>query len=627
MIKCAARDAFAALDRKNEDINMCGIIGFIGHDALSRILNGLELLEYRGYDSAGLAVRGEAETVPEIHKCQGRVKDLREISPKEDHFTCGIGHTRWATHGGVSDTNAHPHRVGNVTLVHNGIVENYKELSEEYEVEDELVSETDTEVVAALLNTFYKGDPNEAIRRTVKKLKGTYALVVMFDDIPDTIYAVRNVSPIVVAKKDDLTILASDPAALYQYSKEFFVLDEACILKAEKGAVSVVDFNGNEVEPKMQVVDWDASNTGKQGYPFYMEKEINEQPEALKKILSTYVIDNDIELGYDGAVDKALTAFNRVCIVACGTALHAGMMGANLFKKWLGIPVEVEMASEFIYSDTVLDKDTLFIAVSQSGETIDTMEALKKAKNEGACCLAILNVRGSSISRTADYTLYTDAGPEIAVASTKAYTTQMMIFYLLTLRCASLRGKITGEYLEHALENLRRVPDAISQVIAMKSEIRRQAKEVIMASDLFMIGRGMDYQVLLEGALKLKEISYIHSEAYAAGELKHGPIALITEGTPVIAAATQTKLISKELSNVKEIKARGANVVLLTKEELKDDFAQSGEYHVIGLPNLDDEYMPFPEIAALQLYSYYVSADKGLDVDKPRNLAKVVTVE
>ena len=606
---------------------MCGIIGFIGNDALNGILNGLELLEYRGYDSAGFAIRSAGESQPEIHKCQGRVKDLREISPKTGDYTCGIGHTRWATHGGVSDTNAHPHRVGKVTLVHNGIVENYKELSEEYEVEDQLVSETDTEVVAALLNKFYKGDPNEAIRRTVKKLKGTYALVVMFDDIPDTIYATRNVSPIVVAKNEELTILASDPAALYEYSKEFFVLDEKCILKATKAQVSVVDFNGQEVQPKMQVVDWDAGNTGKQGYAYYMEKEINEQPEALKRILTNYLVDGSIDLGYEGAVDKMLTSFNRVCIVACGTALHAGMMGAHLFRKWLGIPVETEMASEFIYSDTVLDKDTLFIAVSQSGETIDTMEALKKAKKEGAACLAVLNVRGSSISRIADYTLYTDAGPEIAVASTKAYTTQLMIFYLLVLRCASLRGRMTEADLEHALENLRRVPDAITQVIAIKDDIHRQAKEVIMASDLFMIGRGMDYLVLLEGALKLKEISYIHSEAYAAGELKHGPIALITDGTPVIAAATQTKLISKELSNVKEIKARGANVVLLTKEELKADFAQSDEYHVIGLPNLDDEYMSFPEIVALQLYSYYVSADKGLDVDKPRNLAKVVTVE
>ncbi len=606
---------------------MCGIIGFIGNDALSQILNGLELLEYRGYDSAGLAVRGEHEGEPEIYKCQGRVKDLRGIAPGSDRFTSGIGHTRWATHGGVSDTNAHPHRVGKVTLVHNGIVENYKELAEEYEVEDVLVSETDTEVVAALLNRFYKGDPYETIRRTVKKLKGTYALVILFDDIPDTIFAVRNVSPIVAAKTDELTILASDPAALYAYSKEYFVLDEACILKATRAEVSLTDFHGNAVEPKMQVVDWDAGDTGKQGYAFYMEKEINEQPDALKRILSSYLVKDEIEFGYDGAIDQALLDFDRVCIVACGTALHAGMIGANLFKKWLGVPVETEMASEFIYSDTVLDEHTLFIAVSQSGETIDTMEALKKAKREGACCLAILNVRGSAISRIADYTLYTDAGPEIAVASTKAYTTQMMIFYLLTLRCACLRGKMGAEDLAHALENLRRVPEAISRVIGQKHDIHRLAKEVIMASDLFMIGRGMDYLVLLEGALKLKEISYIHSEAYAAGELKHGPIALITDGTPVIAAGTQTKLISKELSNVKEIKARGANVVLLTKDELKDDFAASGEYHVIGLPNLDDEYMPFPEIAALQLYSYYVSADKGLDVDKPRNLAKVVTVE
>lgn len=459
---------------------MCGIIGFIGNDALNGILNGLELLEYRGYDSAGFAIRRAGESLPEIHKCQGRVKDLREISPKTGDYTCGIGHTRWATHGGVSDTNAHPHRVGKVTLVHNGIVENYKELSEEYEVEDQLVSETDTEVVAALLNKFYKGDPNEAIRRTVKKLKGTYALVVMFDDIPDTIYATRNVSPIVVAKNEELTILASDPAALYEYSKEFFVLDEKCILKATKAQVSVVDFNGQEVQPKMQVVDWDAGNTGKQGYAYYMEKEINEQPEALKRILTNYLVDGSIDLGYEGAVDKMLTSFNRVCIVACGTALHAGMMGAHLFRKWLGIPVETEMASEFIYSDTVLDKDTLFIAVSQSGETIDTMEALKKAKKEGAACLAVLNVRGSSISRIADYTLYTDAGPEIAVASTKAYTTQLMIFYLLVLRCASLRGRMTEADLEHALENLRRVPDAITQVIAIKDDIHRQAKEVIM---------------------------------------------------------------------------------------------------------------------------------------------------
>lgn len=604
---------------------MCGIIGFIGNDALAKILNGLELLEYRGYDSAGLAVRKNDEGQSEIYKCQGRVSDLRKLAPTDADFSCGIGHTRWATHGGVSDTNAHPHRSGRVTLVHNGIIENYALLKEEYELEDKLVSETDTEVVAALLDKFYKGNPKEAIKRTVKKLKGTFALVVMFDDIPNTIFAVRNVSPIVVANADGQTILASDPAAVYEYTKEYFVLDEEVILTVTPDGYTVEDFNEQPVEVEFTKVDWEVSSMGKQGFPYYMAKEIFEQPSCIRRILSNYLTNNDIDLGFNGELDKALKGFNRVCIVACGTALHAGMMGAQLFRKWCGLSVEVEMASEFIYSDTVLDENTLFIAVSQSGETIDTLEAMNKAKADGALCLAILNVRGSSISRVADFTLYTDAGPEIAVASTKAYTTQLLMFYMLTLKTAFLRGKMSEEQLESAIESLRLIPDSISAVLEQKDYIHRLAKEVITASDLFMIGRGLDYLVLMEGALKLKEISYIHSEAYAAGELKHGPIALISEGTPVIAAVTQTALISKALSNVKEIRARGANVVLLAKNELKADF--SDEYHVIGLPDLADEYMAFPEITALQIYSYYVSADKGLDVDKPRNLAKVVTVE
>ena len=604
---------------------MCGIIGFIGNDALAKILNGLELLEYRGYDSAGLAVRKSGEGQSEVYKCQGRVSDLRGLVPSDADFSCGIGHTRWATHGGVSDINAHPHKSGKVTLVHNGIIENYALLKEEYELEDKLVSETDTEVVAALINKFYKGDPKEAIKRTVKKLKGTYALVVMFDDIPDTIFAVRNVSPIVVAKADDATILASDPAAVYDYTKEYFVLDEDVILTINHDGYTVEDFNGNPVEVEFTKVDWEVSSVGKQGFPYYMAKEIFEQPSCIRRILSNYLVNNDIELGFNGELDKVLKSFNRVCIVACGTALHAGMMGAQLIRKWCGLTVEVEMASEFIYSDTVLDENTLFIAVSQSGETIDTLEALNKAKECGALCLAVLNVRGSSISRVADFTLYTDAGPEIAVASTKAYTTQLLIFYMIALKMAFLRGKMSETDFENAISNLRKIPEAIESVLGLKDDIHRLAKEVITASDLFMIGRGLDYLVLMEGALKLKEISYIHSEAYASGELKHGPIALISEGTPVIAAVTQTHLISKALSNVKEIRARGANVVLLAKDELKSDFSE--EYHVIGLPNLEDEYMSFPEIVALQIYSYYVSADKGLDVDKPRNLAKVVTVE
>ena len=606
---------------------MCGIIGFIGNDALANILDGLELLEYRGYDSAGLAVRRNDEGESEIYKCQGRVSDLRKLVPSSNaDFNCGIGHTRWATHGGVCDANAHPHRVGKVTLVHNGIIENYADLKEEYELEDYLVSETDTEIVAALLNKFYDGtNPKKAIKRTVKKLKGTYAFVIMFADRPNTIYAVRNVSPIVVATTEDSIILSSDPAALYKYTKEYFVLDEGTILTATKDGYTVENFDEEPVDVKMTVVDWEVSSLDKGGFPYYMAKEIFEQPSCIRRILSTYITNDDINLGFDGKLDEALTHFNRICIVACGTALHAGLVGAHLFKKWAGMNVDVEMASEFIYSDTIVDENTLFIAVSQSGETIDTLEAMNKAKRAGALCVAVLNVRGSSISRVADYTLYTDAGPEIAVASTKAYTTQSLVFYLLALKTGMVRNRLSKEDFAKALSNLRLVPDAISAVLEQKDSIHRLAKEVITASDLFMIGRGLDYVVLMEGALKLKEISYIHSEAYASGELKHGPIALISENTPVIAAVTQEKLISKALSNVKEIKARGANVVLLAKNEFKNDF--DSEYHVIGLPDLDDEYMTFPEIVALQVYSYYVSADKGLDVDKPRNLAKVVTVE
>ena len=606
---------------------MCGIIGFIGNDALANILDGLELLEYRGYDSAGIAVRGRGEGEPEIYKCQGRVSDLRKrVGSSNIDFDCGIGHTRWATHGGVCDKNAHPHKVGKVTLVHNGIIENYSDLKEQYELEDCLVSETDSEIVAALLNKFYDGtNPKKAIKRTVKKLKGTYAFVIMFSDRPDTIYAVRNVSPIVVAKTDTNVILSSDPAALYKYSKEYFVLDEGTILTADKTGVYVEDFNEQPVAVKYTVVDWEVSSLGKDGYPYYMAKEIFEQPSCIRRILSTYIQNKQINLGFEGKLDEALMKFNRICIVACGTAYHAGLLGAMLFKKWVGMNVDVEMASEFIYSDTIVDSDTLFIAVSQSGETIDTLEAMNKAKRAGAVCLAILNVRGSSISRNADYTLYTDAGPEIAVASTKAYTTQSLIFYLLALKCADLRGTMSREQMEGAIANLMKVPEAIEAVLEEKDSIHHLAKEVITASDLFMIGRGLDHVVLMEGALKLKEISYIHSEAYASGELKHGPIALICENTPVIAAVTQEKLITKALSNVKEIRARGANVVLLAKNELKEEF--ESEYHIIGLPNLDDEYMAFPEIVALQIYSYYVSFDKGLDVDKPRNLAKVVTVE
>ena len=605
---------------------MCGIIGYIGNDANESILDGLELLEYRGYDSAGLAIRNENSGDVEVYKCKGRVKDLREKVPAaKDTFCVGIGHTRWATHGGVCDENAHPHRVGKVTLVHNGIIENYAELTAEYHLAGHLVSETDTEVAAALLAHFYEGDPYQAIYKTVSKLHGTYALVIMFDDIPDTIFAIRNVSPIVVSKDKDQLMLASDPTAIYQFANRFFVLEEGCVLRATKDDLVITDPKGTRINPEYQIVDWDTTTAGKAGHPFYMEKEIFEQPEAIRRLLDTYVDGNEINLGYEGKIDAMLADFDRVCIVACGTALHAGMVGASLLKKWAKVPVETEMASEFIYSDAVLSEKTLFIAVSQSGETVDTMEALKKAKADGAATVAVLNVRGSSISRQADYSLFTDAGPEIAVASTKAYTTQLLVFYLLALKTAEIKGTISEDEKLKALESLKMVPDAIQEVIENKHAIHLAANNVLTAEHLFMIGRGLDYLSILEGSLKLKEISYIHSEAYAAGELKHGTIALITDGTPVIAAATQTALLSKELSNVKEVRARGANVVVLTKKEVLGELP--AEYASIGLPNLPDEFMTFPEVTALQLFAYFVSSDKGLDVDKPRNLAKVVTVE
>ncbi|MDO4554374.1 MAG: glutamine--fructose-6-phosphate transaminase (isomerizing) [Lachnospiraceae bacterium] len=605
---------------------MCGIIGFIGQNAQKTILNGLELLEYRGYDSAGLAMRTQKMKNTEIFKCKGRVRDLRNIVPEEDNASgCGIGHTRWATHGGVCDQNAHPHKSGKVTLVHNGIIENYADLTEEYELEDVLVSETDTEVVAALLDKYYDGDPQKTIWHVAKKLRGTYALVIMFEDIPDRIFAIRNVSPIVVTTKDDNAILASDPAALYQFSKSYFVLPEESILCMEQGTIRMTDQAGNLIEPEYQTVDWEVESVGKKGYPFFMEKEIMEQPEAIKRILEHYIKNDEISFAEEKIPDEVLYSFDHICIVACGTALHAGMIGQTLLKRWANMRVDVEMASEFMYSDTRVDEHTLFIAVSQSGETIDTMGALKKAKECGATCLAILNVRGSSISREADYVLYTDAGPEIAVASTKAYTTQLLIFYLFALKAATLKGLMGKEEFKEALGELKKLPNAMTKILEMKNEIHLLSKEVVTAPDLFMIGRGLDYLVLLEGALKLKEISYIHTEAYAAGELKHGTIALITEGTPVIAAVTQKPLLAKSLSNVKEIKARGANVVLLTRSGLTKEI--EGGYHVIELPDLSDAFMPFLEIEALQLYAYFVSSDKGLDVDKPRNLAKVVTVE
>lgn len=606
---------------------MCGIIGYTGsEDVREVLLDALELLEYRGYDSAGIALRDEESGKTEVRKCAGRVSDLRAICASEKVVSqCGIGHTRWATHGGVNDCNAHPHQVGKVTLVHNGIIENYRELIVDYDLADTLKSETDSEVVAALLNRFYEGKPEEAIKKTVSKLKGTFALVILFEDQKDVIYSTRNVSPIVATICKEGAMLASDLTALCRFTNRYFVVPEYHILKLSADKLTLTDFEGNEVLPKYLTVDWELNSAGKNGYPFYMEKEIMEQPEAIENTIRNRIVGGMPDFTADGVPDTLFTECEHICIVACGTAMHAGLVAQALVKSILHMHIEVQMASEFMYSDPVIDEKTLVIAVSQSGETIDTLEAMKYAKNRGAKCLAIINVKGSSIARESDYVLYTNAGPEIAVASTKAYTTQLAVFYLIVARMAHSRGVFDDAQTQSFVRELQRTPEVMKKVLERRRDIHVVAKKVLGAKDLFMIGRGLDYSILLEGSLKLKEVSYIHSEAYASGELKHGPIALITQDTPVVATVTQEKLMSKELSNIKEVKSRGADVVVFIKESIAGDLAK--EYEIFTLPDMQDEFMVLPASVALQLLAYYVSSDKGFDVDKPRNLAKVVTVE
>ena len=606
---------------------MCGIIGYTGsEDVREVLLDALELLEYRGYDSAGIALRDEESGKTEVRKCAGRVSDLRAICMSEKVVSqCGIGHTRWATHGGVNDCNAHPHQVGKVTLVHNGIIENYRELIADYDLADTVKSETDSEVVAALLNRFYEGKPEEAIKKTVSKLKGTFALVILFEDQKDVIYSTRNVSPIVATICKEGAMLASDLTALCRFTNRYFVVPEYHILKLSADKLTLTDFEGNEVLPKYLTVDWELNSAGKNGYPFYMEKEIMEQPEAIENTIRNRIVGGMPDFTADGVPDTLFTECEHICIVACGTAMHAGLVAQALVKSILHMHIEVQMASEFMYSDPVIDEKTLVIAVSQSGETIDTLEAVKYAKNRGAKCLAIINVKGSSIARESDYVLYTNAGPEIAVASTKAYTTQLAVFYLIVARMAHSRGVFDDAQTQSFVRELQRTPEVMKKVLERRRDIHVVAKKVLGAKDLFMIGRGLDYSILLEGSLKLKEVSYIHSEAYASGELKHGPIALITQDTPVVATVTQEKLMSKELSNIKEVKSRGADVVVFIKESIAGDLAK--EYEIFTLPDMQDEFMVLPASVALQLLAYYVSSDKGFDVDKPRNLAKVVTVE
>ena len=606
---------------------MCGIVGYTGKQSVAKqILDALELLEYRGYDSAGMAIVDETNGQVQIRKRAGRVADLEKVwKANPVNGICGIGHTRWATHGGVSDVNAHPHRAGRVTLVHNGIIENYEELKDHFGLADELISDTDSEVVAAVLNRFYTGDPHEALFQTVKCLKGTFALVVIFDDIPDVIFAIRNVSPIVAAYREDGTMLASDVAALGGQATSYMVVPEYHVVELHIDDIRVYNMKNELCEAEFLDIDWDTTRAGKGNYPFYMEKEIMEQPEAIKATLAPRYVDGRISLEADGVPDDVLKNCERVCVVACGTAMHAGLVAQSLIRSILRMHMDVEYASEFMYMDPVIDDKTLVLAISQSGETIDTLEALKYARSQGAKSIAVINVKGSSIARESDYVMYTYAGPEIAVASTKAYTTQMAALFALIGRMAVVRGAFNEEQERAFVDALMQAPDAIQQVLDRKEEMHHIARGLLEAKDAFMLGRGLDYAILLEGALKLKEVSYIHTEAYASGELKHGTIALITEKTPVVALVTQERVRDKELSNIREVQSRGASVVVLVKDGI--DLADADYTHVFTLPAMDDVAMAFPASAALQLLAYYVSMDRGLDVDKPRNLAKVVTVE
>lgn len=604
---------------------MCGIIGFTGNEpAKDIIIGGLERLEYRGYDSAGLALLSNDQI--QVRKRTGKVEELRKLCEAEKMpATCGIGHTRWATHGGVTDVNAHPHRVGKVVLIHNGIIENYRQIVTEYGLADQLVSETDSEVVAALLNKFYEGDPVKAIKKTVKVLSGAFALCIMFQDIPDTIYAIRNVSPMVATSCERGSVIASDLTALIEFSKEYFVVPEYHILTLKKDGIDIQDLKGNKVTPQMLTVNWDITSAQKGGYPFFMLKEIYEQPDAIRNTIAPRINQELPDFTEDGIDDAIFKDCKRISIVACGTAMHAGMVGKHLIEKKLRIPVHVDCASEFRYKDPIIDEETLTIVLSQSGETIDTLEALKLAKNRGSKVLSIVNVKGSTIARESDYVLYTHAGPEIAVASTKAYTVQVAAMYLIACRIGLVKGLITEHDAKRFMTKLTNASNIVEETLKCADDIKRVADHIKFATDTFYIGRGLDYTMSLEAALKLKEISYVHAEAYAAGELKHGTIALISENVPVIALATQEDVYAKVISNIREVKARGAYVVLVSMDEEVNDPSICDQH--IRLPKMDGEFTSFATAVVLQLVAYYTSEAKGLDVDKPRNLAKSVTVE
>ena len=612
---------------------MCGIVGYVGEEQAAPILlSGLEKLEYRGYDSAGIAVRNEADGNIEIVKAKGR---LRILSEKTDGGmavpgTCGIGHTRWATHGEPSENNAHPHcsEDRSVVLVHNGIIENYQELKDKLLKSGyTFYSQTDTEIAVKLVDYYYRktGTPLEALTRTMLRIRGSYAFGVMFHDCPGHIFAARKDSPLIIGMSSTGTLIASDVPAILDKTRNVYYIGNLEIAELSKDEVHFYNIDREEIRKDMVEIKWDAESAEKGGYEHFMLKEIHEQPKAVQDTVGAYVKDGRIDFTEVGLTEDFLKDLDRVYIVACGSAYHVGMAGKYVMEDLADTPVEVDLASEFRYRNPKLMKNSLVIVVSQSGETADSLAALRLAKEKGVPVLGVVNVVGSSIARESDYILYTYAGPEISVATTKAYSTQLIAMYLLAIEIASVKDKISEERYRELIEELGRLPEKIQKTLDDKERIQWFASKYANARDIFFIGRGLDYAISMEGSLKMKEISYIHSEAYAAGELKHGTISLIEDGTLVVGVVTQKALFEKTLSNMVEVKSRGAYLMGLTlygNYSIEDNADFS-----VYVPKTEQYFTTSLAIVPLQLMGYYVSVAKGLDVDKPRNLAKSVTVE
>lgn len=614
---------------KQKEKHMCGIVGYVGErPAAPILLDGLGKLEYRGYDSAGIAVY-DGKNI-RMKKAKGRLKVLSELTHDGEIFPghTGIGHTRWATHGEPSDVNAHPHfnAEQSIVVVHNGIIENYLKLKKKLtEKGYQFISDTDTEVIAHLLDHYYQGNPLQAIVKIMHRMEGSYALGILFKDHPEELYAVRKDSPLIVGHAKDGCIIASDVPAVLKYTRDVYFIENEEIVRMKQDSMEFFNVDEESIEKKSTHIDWDVDAAEKGGYEHFMLKEMYEQPKAITDTFSPRFKDGRVVIDELEMSDEEIRSIRKLMIVACGSAYHAGVTGKYVLEGMARIPVEVDLASEYRYRDPLIEDGTLIVIISQSGETADSLAALRDSRERGAKVLGIVNVVGSSIAREADNVMYTWAGPEIAVATTKAYSCQLIALYLLAMKFAQVRGTVTDAELAQYMEDLKRIPDQVEMLLNNKNRIQKFANRYLAARDVFFIGRGIDYAISLEGSLKLKEISYIHSEAYAAGELKHGTISLIEEGTLVAAVLTQEKLYKKMISNMVEVRTRGAFVLAVTNEG-NDEVKRAADY-VIYIPETNRYFTNSLAIIPLQLFGYYISVGKGCDVDKPRNLAKSVTVE